>query len=35
MKTIVLTNPIRFASDDAARFEMEEMIFVVKKRVPN
>ena len=35
VKTMVLISPIRLASEDAARFEMEEIIFVVKNRVPS
>ena len=35
VKTMVFISPIRLASEEAARFEMEEMIFVAKKRVPS
>lgn len=35
VKTMVLISPIRLASEDAARFEMEEMMFVAKNRVPS
>ena len=35
VKTMVLISPIRLASEDAARFEMEETMFVAKNRVPS
>ncbi len=35
VSTMVLTKPIRFAIDDATRFDADEMIFVVKNRVPS
>ena len=35
VNTMVLMSPMRLESEDAARFEMEEMMFVVKKRVPS
>ncbi len=35
VKTMVLINPILLAKEDAARFDMEDMIFVTKKSVPS
>ena len=35
MKTMVLISPIRFASDEAARLDIDDIMFVTKKRVPN
>lgn len=35
VKTIVLTLPIRLEMEEATREEAEEMILVVKKRVPS
>lgn len=35
VKTMVLIRPIRLANEDAARFDIEDMMFVTKKRVPS
>ena len=35
MNTIVLMRPILLAKDEAARLEIEDMTFVMKKRVPS
>ena len=32
---MVLISPIRFASEEAARLEIDDMMFVMKKSVPN